>query len=365
MKSNLIISAKTALLAALGLVSLTSAQAQYAQGDLLAGFTTGSGNDLIADLGSASALTDGKTWNLASLLTGNLSTYANDTWGVIGVSAGSYVAASSTVYTTASGSNVGALVPIGKNQFKAAITDLGTLGLDFTTGTYAYDLASDGNSWNSQANGSTGFAADATNPNTKGVTAENFYAIQNSGITQNSYFSFSSAGVLSYHVASVTPPPTAGFTGSPTAGFAPLRVVFSNTSTGTITNWLWNFGDGHTATNTVTSSVTNIYAAAGKYTVSLVAAGPGGANTNTMANYITVAPIPQLGNITVSSGKLIFGGANGPSGVQYRILSSTNLTLPLASWTPVLTNTFSSNGTYSYTNSAATNAQTYFRLVSP
>ena len=198
---------KLALLAAVGLVSITSAQAQYNQGDLLVGFTTGSGNDLIYDIGSASSLTQGESWNLASLLTGNLSTIANDSWGVIGVTPGAYNAGTSTIFTTASGSNVGALGSIGKNQFKAAITDVGTIGLDFSSGVSAYDAASDGNSWNSQANGSTGFAADTTNPNATGVATQTFYTEQSTGLGQDSFFSLGSTGTLTFGTAVSVPEP--------------------------------------------------------------------------------------------------------------------------------------------------------------
>jgi hypothetical protein len=202
---------KLALLAAVGLVSITSAQAQYAQGDLLAGFTTGSGNDLIVDLGAASSLTQGETWNLASLLTGNLSNPAIDTWGVIGVSgspsAPNYVAASSAVYITAQGANAAALSSIGSPQFKAARTDVATIGGNITSGTSAYDAASDGASWNTQTTGSTGIAADQTNPNTTGVTSENFYLVQNAGTTQDSFFSLGSNDTLTFGTVSAVPEP--------------------------------------------------------------------------------------------------------------------------------------------------------------
>ena len=87
-------------------------------------------------------------------------------------------------------------------------------------------------------------------------------------------------------------PPVAGFTGMPTSGYAPLPVVFTNTSTGNITNWVWSFGDGNFATNGTGANVTNTYAAAGSYTVSLTVTGPGGANNNTRNNYVTVTTLP-------------------------------------------------------------------------
>ena len=79
-------------------------------------------------------------------------------------------------------------------------------------------------------------------------------------------------------------PPLASFTASPTYGTAPLAVTFIDTSTGTIINRFWDFGDSST-TNTTTNSVTHSYAA-GTFTVSLAITGPGGVSTNTQLNCI-------------------------------------------------------------------------------
>jgi PKD repeat protein len=81
-------------------------------------------------------------------------------------------------------------------------------------------------------------------------------------------------------------PPVASFSGSPTSGTEPLTVTFSDTSTGTITNRFWDFGDAST-TNTTTNSVVHTYAA-GTYTVTLVTTGPAGSSTNTQTAYINV-----------------------------------------------------------------------------
>ncbi len=69
-------------------------------------------------------------------------------------------------------------------------------------------------------------------------------------------------------------------------------VNFSNTSTGSITSYAWTFGDGGTSTLVAPS---HSYAAAGIYTVSLTVTGPGGSNTLTRSNYVTVAPILDNG----------------------------------------------------------------------
>ena len=80
-------------------------------------------------------------------------------------------------------------------------------------------------------------------------------------------------------------PVQAGFTASPTSGVAPLTVVFTNTSTGDYTDSLWDFGDSVTST---LESPTHTYTAAGVYTVTLTASGPGGTDALTHTNYITV-----------------------------------------------------------------------------
>jgi parallel beta-helix repeat protein len=74
----------------------------------------------------------------------------------------------------------------------------------------------------------------------------------------------------------VPPAPTADFSATPTGGAAPLTVQFSDESTGEISSWLWDFGDGGTA---IDQNPTHTYMYAGRYTVILTVTGPGGAKT--------------------------------------------------------------------------------------
>lgn len=60
--------------------------------------------------------------------------------------------------------------------------------------------------------------------------------------------------------------PVASFSANVQTGEAPLTVVFTNTSTGTIIGYSWSFGDG---TFSQDKDPTHIYADAGNYTVSL------------------------------------------------------------------------------------------------
>lgn len=159
-------------------------------------------------------------------------------------------------------------------------------------------------------------------------------------------------------------PTVASFTATPTNVYATQSVAFLDTSSGSITNWVWNFGDGSSVTNS-SGSTSHAYATAGTYNVSLTANGPNGSNTTNVVGAVTVyAPI-TLGSPVLSGGDLTFSGTGGIPDAQYRILTSLDVALPLASWTPVATNVFAPDGSYSYTQSFLTNAASFFRLVTP
>ena len=89
------------------------------------------------------------------------------------------------------------------------------------------------------------------------------------------------------------PPPVAGFTGFPTTGVAPLTVDFTDTSTGAISGWDWDFGDAATST---AQHPSHIYTAPGTYSVVLAVVGPGGADSLTRTDYIVVDEPPPVGD---------------------------------------------------------------------
>jgi autotransporter-associated beta strand protein len=75
---------------------------------------------------------------------------------------------------------------------------------------------------------------------------------------------------------------------------------------------------------------------------------------------------PTIGSVQMSGGNFVFSGAGGVEGAEYVVLSSTNIALPVANWTPVATNTFGPGGTFSYTNAvSAEAAETFFLLQIP
>jgi hypothetical protein len=69
-----------------------------------------------------------------------------------------------------------------------------------------------------------------------------------------------------------TPPPTASFTATPVSGHT---IQFADTSTGSPTSWLWDFGDGNTSN---IQNPSHTYAAAGPYSVKLTVTNAGGSN---------------------------------------------------------------------------------------
>ncbi len=116
----------------------------------------------------------------------------------------------------------------------------------------------------------------------------------------------------------ISPPaPVANFTANITSGLAPLAVQFTDASTGSLISWNWAFGDGTTSAE---QSPGHTYTAAGNYTVSLTATGPGGSGTETKVGYITVLA-PPAANFTanVTSGP-------APLAVNFTDQSAGNVT---------------------------------------
>jgi len=101
------------------------------------------------------------------------------------------------------------------------------------------------------------------------------------------------------YITVTTPPaPNAAFSGSPTSGLIPLAVNFNNQSTGNITSYSWNFGDGG---GSAAQNPSHSYSSAGTYTVTLVATGPGGNDVEMKNNYITAnIPLPPVADFNAS-----------------------------------------------------------------
>ncbi|MDI9394258.1 MAG: PKD domain-containing protein [Euryarchaeota archaeon] len=79
--------------------------------------------------------------------------------------------------------------------------------------------------------------------------------------------------------------PVAAFTADVTSGTLPLTVNFTDQSTGSPTSWLWDFGDGATASE---QNVSHTYTAAGSYTVKLSVTNDSGSDEEIKSDYIKV-----------------------------------------------------------------------------
>lgn len=103
-----------------------------------------------------------------------------------------------------------------------------------------------------------------------------------------------STGINNY-IEVVYPVPTADFEGDPTSGNAPLEVQFTDLSVDSVMSWDWDFGDGNTSSE---QHPGHIYIDPGSYTVILTVNGPGGSDTATKTNYISVGYPPPLADFT-------------------------------------------------------------------
>lgn len=208
---------QAALLSLMGLASAATAQAQTAyNGDLMVGFTQGSGNDFIYDLGAGSSLTNGETWNLAASLSTAGMTVDAASWGVIGS-----IKIGSTGYAWST-------VPVGNPTPALLVSTPGWAGLYQPTKSIYQNFSTAGagqsllisyaneNSWNTQTINpvnSEDYVNAYGNPNVSGATAASLYetVANNSAPVLIGSFTLNESGVLTYNVTpSVATPQIVG-----------------------------------------------------------------------------------------------------------------------------------------------------------
>jgi hypothetical protein len=166
---------RTVLLATAALAAVVSAQAALPAGDLIIGFTSGSGLDFELDLGQASSLTSTPI-DLHSQLAGfNLSTV---NWGVVGTATAGVGGARTSWATLLSGN-------IASNarwsQVNSAVTGIGN---QFATGagpgsSATPDAVANSFSWNQETvvgGGAAQYLSVNGNPNTIGLGSAELFA---------------------------------------------------------------------------------------------------------------------------------------------------------------------------------------------
>jgi hypothetical protein len=191
------------LLAATAVSAIASVQAATYNGDLLIGFTSQSGNDLIYDIGNASTLTSVQQWDHSSALSGyNLSTVQ---WGVVG---SQRISTIGNLWATTSGATVALTLP-GNPQWAGPNTSVASMGSQFVTLGLGNSVTppsggtGSDNSWNVQTiTGSltTDYINNYVSPNNTGLATANFYHVvaDNSAATLMGTISLAANGTVTF-----------------------------------------------------------------------------------------------------------------------------------------------------------------------
>lgn len=201
---------RTALTAISAMALAASAHAAIYNGDLLIGFSSGSGNDLIYDLGSPSSLSDGQQWDLSSFVSSfDLSTVQ---WGVV---ASQKLGGVGNLWATTTGLTIAPQLP-GNPQWAGPDTAVKSIGSAFTTLGAGNSItppsggAGSDNSWYVQTVAgplTTDYINNYDSPNNTGIGSASFYHVvaDNSPASLAGIFSLDSGGQLTL---SVVPEPS-------------------------------------------------------------------------------------------------------------------------------------------------------------
>ena len=103
-------------------------------------------------------------------------------------------------------------------------------------------------------------------------------------------FPYANADIYMCTVSGIKPSlktPVADFFANITSGNAPLKVLFTDNSTGSPNFWYWDFGDGIKSKHAL--NATHTFTEKGEYDVSLTVTNKNGSNTRIMPKYITVS----------------------------------------------------------------------------
>ena len=103
---------------------------------------------------------------------------------------------------------------------------------------------------------------------------------------------------ITYHNSTA---PVAAFTGTPLTGTPPLNVMFTDSSSGSITSRRWDFGDGNISTYSVATNPSHSYISDGLYSVNLTVSNATGSNSLLRSNYVLVSASPPA-DITPPAG---------------------------------------------------------------
>ncbi|HZM03226.1 MAG TPA: choice-of-anchor tandem repeat GloVer-containing protein [Candidatus Saccharimonadales bacterium] len=189
---------------------------------------------------------------------------------------------------------------------------------------------------------------------------DDYYGTYCSGVTSSGvvlgWYYDAGPGIYRSFVAT---PPTVAFTATPTNGAQPLTVQFSPASTdsanNTLTNWLWNFGDGSTNATSTSQNPSHTYTTNGAFTVTLMAFDSQGAPANGVGNSTIV--------VTGNSAQFTASTTNGimPLLVQFSGPSQDSAGNVITSWNW----DFGNNSTSTFQQPETTYVSTKSKTFSP
>jgi gliding motility-associated-like protein len=138
-----------------------------------------------------------------------------------------------------------------------------------------------------------GQTSTTQNPSHTYTTAGNF-TVQLTATNSNGCTSATTSQTI--HISAL---PVAAFSYSTPdcTGSAITLTDVSTSSGGSITSWVWNFGDNTTVAKTSSEAFQHTYSAAGTYTVTLAITNSGGCSSTT-SQTITISPLPVVTFIT-------------------------------------------------------------------
>jgi len=86
-------------------------------------------------------------------------------------------------------------------------------------------------------------------------------------------------------------------------------------------------------------------------------------NNSIIQRIITTNTVPCINGVLLSGTNLVISGTNGAPGGNYFVLTSANLTLPVANWGRPATNPFDAGGNFKFTNGVSPNSPRLFYLL--
>jgi hypothetical protein len=261
--------------------------------DLIIGFTKGSGNDYMLDIGPSvgfpypggTPIFNGETWDVSSSLSGQGISPSSLFFGVIGDAIGSDGQSPQTLWVTTSGGTPPSL-PNSDARFAQVDNPISTMEQqDFGGGIPNYvssqgqscSVASGGqNSWDQQTIASplgTSFVQSYANPNVTNSAPATLWQVPEGGTpVKVGYFTLSTSGIVTFSTSLVSTPPTPkivnvtrqGNTSTiyfTTASSFTYSLYFTNNLAGPISSWPVSpttvTGNGLTNSLTDTTTTTN------------------------------------------------------------------------------------------------------------